>query len=143
MIVKSDRQCWAGDLEPLDRLLGNGEPYPDQLRKTGRRAASCLTSDEGGRSSEAQPVKSATTSANKAFRNADLSAHCFQAASARRLDERTEFVQVVRPEQGQAALLRLFEIEYLEDASQRSGWHDLRSAELLDPVFGLDGCIVV
>jgi hypothetical protein len=33
-----------------------------------------------------------------------------------RFDERAELVQVVRPEQGQTACLRLFEVQHLENA---------------------------
>lgn len=39
--------------------------------------------------------------------------------------------------------MRLSEVQNLEDAGQCCGWNDLRSAELLDPVLGLNYGIVV
>jgi hypothetical protein len=63
--------------------------------------------------------------------------------SACGLDERAETRQIVSPEQSQSPLLRLFEVQHFEDPRQYGGGHDLRLAELLQPVLRLDCRIIV
>ena len=51
--------------------------------------------------------------------------------------------EVVRPEQGEVPPLRLLQVDHVEHARQYRGRDDLKSTELVEPVLGLHGGVVV
>src|SRR6185369_9932338 len=58
-------------------------------------------------------------------------------------NERTQLIQVMCPKERQAALLRLPQVQQFEHAGKSCGWNYLLRAELSEPVFSLDCCVVV